>query len=280
VVAEADFLLVATTPLTAEVIAAAPRLKLIQHQGVGYDNVDVEAAARAGVPVGLTPEGTSKPVAEHVILLILCLYRNLLTANQTLRQGKWLQWELRPGSYDLREKRLGIVGLGRIGREVARRARAFECSLLYYDIVRAPPQVEAELEVVYTSFQELLSGSDIVTLHLPCTKDTQGLIGAAQLAHMRPTALLINTARGGLVDESALYQALKSGQIAGAGLDVFAVEPPAPDHPLLQLDNVVATPHIAAGTCDALATKMRAAFANMQRVAQGQAAHNLVALPQ
>jgi D-3-phosphoglycerate dehydrogenase len=276
VVTEADFILVATTPLTEEVIAAAPRLKLIQHQGVGYDNVDVTAAAQAGVLVGLTPEGTSKPVAEHVILLILSLYRNLLTANQTLRRGQWLQWELRPDSYDLRDKWLGIVGLGRIGREVARRARAFECHLLYYDIVRAPSEVETELEVVYTPMDELLAQSDILTLHVPCTEDTRGMIGAPELARMKPTALLVNTARGGLVDETALYQALKSGQIAGAGLDVYAVEPPALDHPLLQLDNVVATPHIAAGTRDALANKMKAAFANMQRVAKGQAAHNLV----
>jgi phosphoglycerate dehydrogenase-like enzyme len=276
VVGEADFILVATTPITPDIFATAPRLKLIQHQGVGYDNVDVEAAAGAGVPVGLTPEGTSSPVAEHVILLILSLYRNLLTANRALRQGKWLQWELRPQSYDLLGKQLGIVGLGRIGREVAQRARAFECRLSYYDLVRAPAEVEAELGVTYTPFEELLTQSDIVTLHVPRTEGTRGMISAAELARMRPTALLINTARGGIVDEAALYQALTSGQIAGAGLDVFAVEPPSADHPLLRLDNVVATPHIAAGTRDALATKMRAAFANMQRVAQGQAPRNQV----
>jgi phosphoglycerate dehydrogenase-like enzyme len=278
VIGEADFILVATTPLTAELIAAAPRLKLIQHQGVGYDNVDVAAAAQAGVPVGLTPEGTSKPVAEHVFLLILSLYRKLLTANWTLRQGRWLQWELRPQSYDLVGKRLGIVGLGRIGREVAQRGRAFECHVLYYDVVRAPSEVEAELGVEYTPFNELLAQSDVVTLHVPQSEGTLGMIGAAELARMKPTALLINTARGSLVDEAALHHALTSGQLAGAGLDVFATEPPAAYHPLLGLDNVVATPHVAAGTRDALATKMRAAFGNMQRVAQGQAPHNQVTL--
>jgi phosphoglycerate dehydrogenase-like enzyme len=276
VVGEADFILVATTPLTAEVIAAAPRLKLIQHQGVGYDNVDMAAAANAGVPVGLTPEGTSSPVAEHVMLLILSLYRNLLIANRTLRQGQWLQWQLRPQSYNLAGKRLGIVGMGRIGREVAQRARAFECQLLYYDVVRAPAGLEADLDLEYMCFDDLLAQSDIVTLHVPQNESTRGMIGAAELARMQTTALLINTARGSLVDEVALYEALTSGQIAGAGLDVFAVEPPAPDHPLLQLDNVVATPHISAGTRDALADKMRAAFANMQRVAKGQAPHNQV----
>lgn len=276
IVGEADFILVATTPLTSEIISAAPRLKLIQHQGVGYDNVDVEAAARADVPIGLTPEGTSKPVAEHVILLTLSLYRNLLTANRTLRQGAWLQWQLRPQSYNLLGKTLGVVGLGRIGREVAQRARGFECQLLYSDVVRAPAEVEARLEVEYVPFHDLLARSDIVTLHVPQDESTRGLIGAAELARMKSTAVLINTARGGLVDEAALYQALISGQIAGAGLDVFAVEPPAADNPLLQLDNVVATPHIAAGTRDALADKMRAAFANMQRVAEGQLPRNQV----
>jgi phosphoglycerate dehydrogenase-like enzyme len=276
VVGDADFILVATTPLTAEVIAAAPRLKLIQHQGVGYDNVDVAAAAQVGIPIGLTPEGTSKPVAEHVILLILSLYRNIFVANRTLREGQWLQWQLRPQSYNLVGKRMGIVGLGRIGREVARRTRAFECQLVYYDVMRAPAEVETELEVEYVPFDDLLAQSDIITLHLPRTEETQGMIGAAQLARMKPTALLINTARGGLVDEAALYQALTSRQIAGAGLDVFAVEPPGVDNPLLHLDNVAATPHIAAGTRDALANKMQAAFGNMQRVAEGQPPRNLV----
>ena len=278
ILGEADFILVAMTPITAEVIAATPRLKLIQHQGVGYDNIDVAAAARAGVPVALTPEGTSSSVAEHVILLILSLYRNLLTAHRTLRQGRWLQWELRPESYDLRDKRLGIVGMGRIGREVAQRARAFECRLLYYDIIRAPAEVEADLGVVFIPFDDLLAQSDIVTLHVPRNDSTRGMIGSAELACMQPTALLINTARGGLVDEDALYQALTTGQIAGAGLDVFAVEPATADHPLVQLDNVVATPHIAAGTRDALVVKMKAAFANMQRVAQGQAPRHQVTI--
>ncbi|GAB4539709.1 MAG: 2-hydroxyacid dehydrogenase [Anaerolineae bacterium] len=276
VVGEADFILVATTPLTAHVISAAPRLKLIQHQGVGYDNVDVAAASQAGIPVGLTPEGTTKPVAEFVFLLILSLYRKLCVANQAMRQGQWLQWQLRPQSYNLMGKRLGIVGLGRIGREVARRAKAFECHLAYYDVVRAPVGVEAELGIDYVPLDELLASSDIITLHVPRTGQTRGMIGAPQLARMKPTALLINTARGGLVDEGALYQALTKGQIAGAGLDVFALEPPGADNPLLHLDQVVATPHIAAGTRDALADKMRAAFANMQRVAEGQPPVNQV----
>ena len=276
IVGEADFLLVATTRVTAEVIAAAPRLKLIQHQGVGYNNIDLAAAAHAGIAVALTAEGTSVPVAEHVFLLILSLYRRLFAARESLREGRWLQWELRAESYDLAGKRMGIVGLGRIGREVAKRARAFDCEVLYSDAARAPAEVEAELGATYTPLEELLARSDIVTVHVPLSPETRGLIGAAELALMRPSALLLNVARGGIVDEAALHEALSAGRLAGAGLDVYAVEPPEVGHPLLRLDNVVATPHIAAGTRDALAAKMAAAFANMQRALRGEALHNQV----
>ena len=252
------------------VIAAAPRLKLIQHQGVGYDNVDVAAATEAGVPVGLTPEGTSIPVAEHVILLILSLYRNLLLANRTLRQGQWLQWELRPRSYDLRGKRLGIVGLGRIGREVAQRARAFECELLYHDAVRAPTDVEAELGVEYTTLDDLLARSDIVTLHVPQTDETRGMIGAQELARMKPSAYFVNSCRGGVVDEAALIRALEGRHIAGAGLDVFIYEPLPEDSPLCDLDNVILTPHIGGGTGTTRPLELGEAVAEAVRILGGE----------
>jgi len=270
-VADADFLLVATTPVTEEVIATAPKLKLIQHQGVGYDNIDVKAARRRGVPVALTPEGTTVGVAEHVFLLILALYKHLRQAEEALRRGEWLQWALRPHSYEMKGKTMGIVGLGRIGRAVAKRARAFEVGAIpYYDVTRPQPEVERGLEVIFSPFHDLLERSDIITLHVPLTEQTRGMIGAEELALMGEQAILINTARGALVDEGALYHALTTGQIAGAGLDVFVQEPPPPDNPLLTLDNVVVTPHIAAGTRDALQAKMAAAFANMLRVAQGE----------
>jgi len=277
-VGDADFLLVATTAMTEEVIAAAPRLKLIQHQGVGCDNVDVEAATRRGIPVALTPEGTTVGVAEHVFLLILALYKQLRTAEGALRRGEWLQWALRPRSYEISGKRLGVVGLGRIGQAVVKRAQAFDVAeILYYDVVRPCPEAEQELGVAFRSFHDLLRRADIITLHTPLTEDTRGMVGAGELALMGEQAILINTARGALVDEQALYYALVTGQIAGAGLDVFASEPPSPDNPLLTLDNVVLTPHIAAGTRDALQAKMAAAFANMLRVAQGKSPIHQVA---
>jgi len=270
-IARADFLLVATTPVTERLLAAAPRLKLIQHQGVGYDNVDVEAAARRSIPVALTPEGTTVGVAEHVFLLILALYKRLRAAESALRCGEWLQWALRPRCYEIAGKTLGIVGLGRIGRAVAKRAQAFEVAeILYYDIARPEPVVEQGLGATFCPFHDLLRRADIVTLHVPLTEGTWGMIGAQELGLMGKQAILINTARGALVNEGALYHVLATGQIAGAGLDVFAQEPTPLDNPLLGLDNVVVTPHIAAGTRDALRTKMAAAFANMVRVAQGE----------
>ncbi|MBT3603920.1 MAG: hypothetical protein HOE48_25150 [Candidatus Latescibacteria bacterium] len=278
VVADADFLLVATTKVTPNVFDAAKNLKHIQHQGVGYNNIDLDAAKARGITIGLTPEGTSIPVAEHVFLLILSLYRKIFEARQSLRDGKWLQWELRPHSYDLVGKSVGIVGLGRIGRELSTCLRAFGCEVFYTDAVRASEVEELSLGVVFTDLDDLLQRSDIVSLHVPLLPETRNLIGSRELELMKSNAILINAARGGLIDEAALASALNEGQIAGAGLDVFEQEPPPKDHPLLFMDNVVAVPHIAAGTRDAYATKMRAAFANMQRVAKGEAPINQVEL--
>ncbi|MDI7274876.1 MAG: 2-hydroxyacid dehydrogenase [Anaerolineae bacterium] len=269
-VRQADFVLVATRPLPARLIAAARRLRLIQHQGVGYDGTDVAAARAAGVPVALCPEGTTTGVAEHTILLILAVYRQLLRADASVRAGEWLQFGLRSGSHELAGKRLGLVGFGRIGRAVARRARAFEALVLYYDPIRPSPAEEADLEVTYRSFAELLAEVDILSLHLPATPETRHIVDAAALARMRPGSILINTARGSLVDQAALVAALQSGHLAGAGLDVFEEEPPRRTDPLLALPNVVLTPHVAAGTRDGLIAKMDAAFANMMRVARGE----------
>jgi phosphoglycerate dehydrogenase-like enzyme len=276
-VGAADAIVVATTRVDETLLDAAPRLKLVQHQGVGYDNVDVAACRARGVPVALTPEGTTTGVAEHTLLLILALYKRLRTAESALRAGGWPVWELRSGSFELAGKTVGLVGFGRIGREVGRRAVAFDARVVYYDPVRAAPETEAALGVAYRPLDDLLREAHVVSLHLPLTADTRGLIDARALALMRPDAVLINTARGPLVDEAALVRALAEGSIAGAGLDVFRREPPAPDDPLLAMENAVLTPHIAAGTRDAWRTKMRAIAANLARVAAGEAPNNLVA---
>ncbi len=270
IIPEADFVLVATTPLPANVFTAASRLKLVQHQGVGYNKTDIAAAAALGIPVAICPTGTSIGVAEHVILLILALYKRLLLADASTREGKFYQWELRAKSFELYGKTLGIIGLGRTGLEVARRAQAFGAEILYYDTLRASPEIEEKFKIRFVALNDCLASADILSLHLPLTSQTQHFIGKRELARMKPSAILINTARGPLVDEKALVESLQSGQLAGAGLDVFAVEPPPTDHPLFHLKNVVLTPHVAAGTVDALVAKMDACFANMLRVARGE----------
>jgi len=271
---DVDFILVADAPITKTHIQAAPRLKMIQHQGVGYERIDLAAA---GVVVGLTPEGTTIGVAEHTLLLILALYKRLPTAHQSLREGKWLQWGLRTRSFELFGKTLGIVGMGRIGQAVAFRAKNFGVHILYFDkYLRLSTSEEKDLQATFCPFEELLAGSDIVTLHVPLSDETRHLIGREQLKLMKKSAILINTCRGAVVDELALYEALKNQDLAGAGLDVFYQEPPDPKHPLFDLDNVVLTPHIAAGTLDAFKTKMQAAFANMVRYLEGKPILNQV----
>ncbi len=273
---EADFLLVATARVDEELLRAAPHLRLVQHQGVGYDNIDLDACRRAAIPVAITPEGTTIGVAEHTMLLILALFRHLLTVDAAVRNGEWPVWSMRSRSVELAGKTVGLIGFGRIGREVARRAKAFDTTIVYHDAVRAPAAVEAEFGATHLSQDDLLRQADVVSLHAPLTAETRGLIGERELRLMQPHAVLINTARGALIDEQALVRALAEEWIAGAALDVFAQEPPDADNPLLASPNVILTPHVAAGTRDAYRTKMQAAFASMQRVARGETPLNQV----
>jgi len=274
---EVDFIIVATAKVTEGLLKNAKKLKLIQHQGVGYDNIDIQAAKRMGIPIGLTPEGTSIGVAEHTLLLILSVYKKIVIAHNSLLKGEWLQFPLRPESYEMYGKILGLVGFGRIGREVAKRAKPFDVRILYYDkYIHVLPEEKEKLGVEEVSFEKLLAESDIVSLHVPLTDETKGMMNHKTFKAMKNTAILINTARGSLVNEKDLYEALKDRRIAGAGLDVFEKEPPSSDNPLFKLDNVILTPHISAGTKDALIAKMRAAFANMVRVTKGETPINLV----
>jgi phosphoglycerate dehydrogenase-like enzyme len=269
-----DFILVADRAITMADLCAAPGLRMIQHQGVGYEKIDLAACQARGIPVALTPEGTTTGVAEHTLLLILALYKQLLTAANSVQAGRWPQWELRATSHELSGKTLGLVGFGRIGREVARRAAAFDANVIFFDplVADTPPPTAKRVN----SLKGLLHDSDIVSLHLPLTAASRRLVNVDSLAQMKRGAILINTSRGELVDEAALAAALDSGELAGAGLDVLASEPPAADHALLRRANVLITPHISAGTRDALAAKMRAAFANMLRQTRGEPLNHLV----
>jgi glyoxylate reductase len=269
-----DFVI--TAKLDAVMIAAARELKLIQLAGVGFDGVAVEAATARGIPVAQTVEGTIIGVAEHTLLLILALYKQLLVADSALRAGEWLVWQLRPNSYTLHGKTVGIVGLGKIGREVARRCNAFGARVIYHDVFRADEVTERELGATRVSRDELLGAADVVSVHTPLSPETRHSFDEAAFRRMKPTAIFVNTSRGEVVDEEALLRALKERWIGGAGLDVFEREPLAADHPLLQLSNVVVTPHIATGTRDSIIEKTQAACANFRRVINGERPLNVI----
>jgi phosphoglycerate dehydrogenase-like enzyme len=263
--------------LPSEWLDLAPNLRLMQSAGVGYADAAILAAREHGVPVTITPEGTCLGVAEGTILLILAVYKHLPQAHQAMREGRWIHAELRRQSYFFYDKVLGIVGLGRIGTGVVQRAQGFlPRRIVYYDIYRKTPEEERELGVEYLELDELLRVSDIVSLHVFLSEQSRGMIGERELGLMKRSAILINTSRGAVVDEEALYRALRDGVIWGAGLDAWTEEPTPPDNPILQLDNVVCTPHMATGTVDADRIKFQAAIANFQRVLRGETPHNVV----
>ncbi len=268
--ARANYIVVGGVPLTARVIEAAPGLRLIQKLGIGVDKIDLAAAARRGIPVAITAGANSMAVAEATMLLMLAVYRRLLEADASIRAGRWIRPHLGPFCYELADKTLGIVGLGNIGKQVAKRARAFEMRLRYFDKVRPAPELEEHLGVRFLPLEELLTTSDIVSIHVPWTYETHHMIDAARLALMRPHAVLINTARGEVVDEAALEQALRAGVIAGAGLDVLEREPVREKRSLFELPNVVFMPHMAGVTRDTRRRMWAHAFANCSRVAAGE----------
>ncbi len=249
----ADALMVRLFPVTAEVLAGAPRLRVIGRHGVGYDTVDITAASARGIPVVYTPNANSDAVAEHCVLLMLAVARRLLDLEEAVRQKNWERgrdWTRQRAAMELRGQTLGIVGLGEVGRRVAHLCgTGFGMTVLAFDPFvapgRWPPNVERR-----DGLDALLAESDIVTLHAPLSADTHHLINADRLAQMKPGSILINTARGGLVDEGALEAVLASGHLGGVGLDVLEREPPPGDHPLLQSDRrlVTLTPHMAGVT--------------------------------
>ena len=268
---DADYILCSWTPVSGKVIESAPKLKLIQKNGIGVDKIDLPAAARRGVPVCIAAGVNAVAVAETAIALMLAVYKRLCLAHNSLRAGQWLKWELRTGCYELWQKTVGLIGGGAIGRAVAKRlSHGFECRVLYYDIFRLPEETEARVGMTYTSMEDLLRRSDIVSLHVPLTPETRGMMNAKAFSLMKPTAVLINTARGAVMDEPALIEALQKKRIASAGLDVFAKEPPDRDNPLLQMDNVVVMPHNGGGTVDTMKRVIGHSFENILRVERGE----------
>jgi len=259
----------------ADMIAAGTHLTVIGRAGVGVDNVDLEAATRAGITVVNAPTGNTIAAAELTLALLFALARKVAAADASMRRGEWKRSTY--AGHELRGKTLGIVGLGKIGQAIADRARALEMSVIGSDpFVTAEQAARHGIELV--PFEQLLERSDVVTLHVPVTKATKGMIGAAELARMKPSAFLLNVARGAVVDEAALAEALRAGTIAGAGIDVYATEPPT-GSPLLEAPNTVLTPHLGASTAEAQVLVAEEAAEQVLAVLGGRPARYAVNAP-
>ena len=252
-----------------ELFETGPNLKLIQLLSAGYDRADIEAARKAGVPIANNGGANSVAVSEHAVLLMLAVSRQLVRQHTSVAAGNWRGNET-PRVHELRNKTLGIVGLGTIGKKTARLAAAFGMNIIYYDIARLAEHEEDAIGVRFRLLKELLRESDLISLHTPLNDTTRHLIDAEELSLMKESAILVNTARGPVINEAALYDALIEGKILAAGLDVFDQEPPQPDNPLFKLDNVILSAHLAGPTFESNIARVRNAFDNVQRVARGE----------
>jgi D-3-phosphoglycerate dehydrogenase len=264
-----DAILSRSAIISAPVIAAAPQLKVVSRHGVGLDYVDVEACTRHGVLVTTTGDANSEAVSEQAFALLFAVARRVTTADAAMRLGEWSSVRPRVVGVELHRKVFGIVGLGRIGSRVAKHAHGFDM-----EVIACDPYIDADrahrFGATLTDLETLLRRSDVVSMHVPLTDETRGMIGRAELEFIKPSAVLINTSRGPVIDEEALIEALTTRRIAGAGLDVYAQEPLPAEHPLLQLDNVVCSPHIAGQTEEAMVGMSVRAAENILCVLRGQ----------
>ena len=269
--ADADILVGSTSrAVDAAFLAAAPKARFVQWVGAGYDAVDIAAAAAAGVPVAYTPGMNAASVAEHTILLMLAVLKQFRTMEQTAREGGWVHPPAVQATIaDLSSQTVGLVGMGTIGQATAERLRPFGCRLLYWSRRRLGDAEEARLGVEYLALEDLLAASTIVSLHIALVDETRHLIDAATLARMRPGAVLVNTGRGDLVDETALRDALERGHLDGAALDVLHTEGPG-GNVFADLPNVLVTPHTAGVSRDSVGRAMVMSVANIRRVLEGQ----------
>ncbi|MHB8157462.1 MAG: phosphoglycerate dehydrogenase [Desulfocucumaceae bacterium] len=263
-VSDADALIVGLEKVDKDVIAAAQKLKIIAKHGIGVDNIDSKAAREKGIPVTNAPGTNSDAVADLVFGFMLSMARSLPAANASTKEGKWLRYD----GVSLWEKNMGIVGMGAIGRAVAKRAQGFAMRVLGFDVTE-PTEEEKDLGVIRVSLDQLLRESDFITLHVPLIPATKGMIGDEALQKVKSTAYIVHTSRGGVVDEAALYRALKEGRLAGAGIDVFEKEPPA-DNPLLKLENVLVTPHMGAFTIESSALTSELTARNVLKALEGE----------
>ena len=270
VLRDADIAFVMAAPMPKELLAQAKQLRFIQKLGAGVDHIDLNACRERGIGVARLHAGNSIPVAEHTVLLMLAVYRQLPQIDRRTRAGGWDKESGRGEHRQLLNKTVGLIGLGAVGKEVAKHLRGFDVTIIYYDPVRPSAEVERSLGVSYVEFDDLIRRADIVSLHLPLQPDTVGIISAERIRAMKKGAVLINCARGGVVDEAALAAALKDGHLFGAGIDVFSSEPPVGSE-LLALDNTVITPHLAGATLDNFSGVIARGVANAKAVLRGEA---------
>lgn len=261
-----------TEQMDKEAFDAAPNLKIVARRGVGYDNIDVEEATKRGIYVTVTPVHTNT-IADITFALMMNAARRIPAADAYVRSGQWTEGGTEVArmfmGYDIHHKTIGIIGFGRIGKHMARRANGFEMNVMYYDICRQP-EAEKEYQATYTSLDEIYEKADFISVNCALTDGTKHLIGAKEIAKMKSNCVIVVTARGGIIDEKALYEALLNNKIGGAGLDVFDPEPILPDDPLLKLKNTAFTPHLGTSVYESRVLMVVTAAEEIIRVLDGE----------
>lgn len=267
---DADVVLLRILKMPEKDIARLPSLKAILRWGVGFDTVDIAAAGKRGVSVCNTPGANAYAVAELTVLMMLALGRRLVWYQNSIREGQWDKRASREGAMTLNDKLVGVVGGGNIGRQVARKVQAFGARVQYYDAVRLPAEQEAAFGMTFVPLETLLGTSDIVTLHVPLMDSTRHMIGREEIARMKHGAMLINAARGGLMDDEAVAEAVLQGRLAGAGIDTPEEEPPRADSPLRGNPNILLTPHVGGDVADVANVAVPMICANMKKLIAGK----------
>ena len=269
--AYADYFLASgRVPIDKDVIEAATKLRMIQRTGVGTDTIDLKALKEKGIPVYVNSGINSISVAEHTILLMLSVLRRLSWVDAGVKAGKWGKNDIGIECHSLSGKTVGVIGIGNIGKTVVKMLQPFGVTIIYYDPFRLSELEEKELNIQYLELPDLIKQVDILSLHCPLTSQTKGLIGAREIVSMKQGSVIVNTARGPLIDENALIESLKSGHIKGAGLDVFSPEPPNKNNPLFNFDNVILTPHVGGLTLETFSKMIRDAFENIKLFEDGR----------
>jgi phosphoglycerate dehydrogenase-like enzyme len=270
IIAQADYAISGQVAVSGDVLRAAKKLKLLHKWGVGYDNLDIATAKELGIKVARTTGSNAVPVAEFALGLTLSALRFIGYGHAELKKGNWATGKLPGDTYMLSGKTVGVIGFGAIGQSFARLLKGFGCTILYNKRTPLPAEEEAALGARHASVADILEKADVVSLHCPLTPETTNLIDAAALKAMKATAVLVNVARGGVVNEADLAAALRAREIAGAAMDVYSIEPLPPESELLTLDNLVVTPHLAAMAADNFAPTVKRMFDNIAHVSRGE----------